>query len=133
MPITTTTDLVHELAARVPELQSLYDEHLELHEEVLPSVFFGELVTWLVDDFVAREEAAAGAAGGPWREVLDILEREYHGSLAVEELIDFSFLEDLPYPEERGYGIIERLGPTLREALAQVESRPESTPDQEVQ
>lgn len=115
--VSTREDLVAVLLEQVPNLRELYDEHMEFYEELLPSVFFGEVVPWVVDDFVAT---AGTAPSGHWKDVLDTLEREYHGSLEVEELIDFSFLEILPRPDERGHEIVEHLGPNLTAAWQEV-------------
>lgn len=123
--VASQSELIEALAERVPALKEIYDEHLEFYEELLPSVYFGELVPWIVGEYVASTKDPARPAS--WREVLAILEREYHSGLEVENLIDTSFLETLPYPEEEGYGLVEELGPTLSHALlTDVPSRPET-------
>lgn len=122
--VASKSDLIEELARRVPELKQLYEEHLEFYEELLPSVYFGELVPWVVTDYVASVNDAGHT--GSWREVLAVLEREHDSGTEIEELIDFSFLEDLPYPGDDGYGLIAELGPALSQALTEVSSRPES-------
>lgn len=125
--VATQSELITMLAERVPALKEMYDEHLEFYEELLPSVYFGELVPWVVGDYLASTKDTAHT--GSWREVLSILEREYHSGLEVEQLIDTSFLETLPYPGEEGYGLVEALGPNLRQALlTDVSGRPEAAP-----
>lgn len=122
--VASRDELVELLAKRLPALREIYEEHLEFNEELLPSVYFGELVPWVVNDYIASTKDCAHP--GSWREVLAVLEREYHSGLEVEGLIDTSFLETLPYPWEDGYGLVEQLGPTLSQALTEVSSRPES-------
>lgn len=102
--------LVERLVARVPELRPSYDEHVADYDFVLPHVFFGDVTRWTVADYEADETRAEGG----WRDVLAFLEDEYEGSsYDAQAVIEQSFVENLPYDGEPGYGIEQHLGPKL--------------------
>lgn len=121
---TTQEDVIEELVTHVPAMRGLYEIHIAEYEELLPNVLLSDTVRWLIEDYQTTGELQS--PGGQWLDVLNILERKYTESLDAEELIAFSFLEMLPYPDEPGYTIVERLGPVLRTELNGLESRPES-------
>ncbi|WP_420823570.1 DUF7674 family protein [Streptosporangium subroseum] len=106
--------LVDELVLRVPELRELYAEHLQDNGEILPHVLFWDFTQSIVS-------AYQGELSPPldWRTAIEFIESAFG---VVDEyaqgVISASFLSSLPYPGEPGAGIIEQLGPVLREELA---------------
>lgn len=97
---------VLRLVDRVPALRPLLDEHIADYDIVLAHLFFGDVTRWVV--------ASYGAGGDQWRGVVDFLEQEYRDcDDDVQAVIEQSFVENLPYPHEPGYGIEGRLGPRL--------------------
>ncbi len=108
---TSTHTLVDRLVGTYPELQTLEREHLDAFGEMFPHVFFGALTAWLADAYLADPNAGPEAT---WRQILADLEREYEtGDTNVKELLYVSFLENLPYPGQKGAQIAEHLGPRL--------------------
>lgn len=109
---TSSVRLVERLVARVPELRPSYDEHVADYDVVLPHVYFGDVTRWVVADFEATRERP-DATGG-WRDVVEFLDEEYPVSDDdAQAVIEQSFVENLPYPGEPGYGIERHLGPEL--------------------
>jgi hypothetical protein len=105
---------VETLVADHPELEPLLAEHRDDNfGDVLPHVFFGELTQWVVDQHL--DNAADSSALDP---LLAHLEAGLlDGDDEVKELIAVSFVENLPYPDDDGADIIDRLGPTLTAEL----------------
>jgi hypothetical protein len=109
---TSSVRLVERLVARVPELRPSYDEHVADNDFVLPHVYFGDVTRWVVADFEVTGERP-DATGG-WRDVVAFLEEEYdHSDDDAQAVIEQSFIENLPYPGEPGYGIERHLGARL--------------------
>ncbi|MEU6879741.1 hypothetical protein [Streptomyces sp. NPDC046712] len=110
--MTTTTpsvQLVSDLVTRIPEFRGVFDAHVFNQGGVLPHVFFWDVVQDTVRSFLGEDPAAAD-----WRRTLDFLEEQIgRGVLAVDEVIVTSFLNDLPYPHEPGYAIVQELGPVM--------------------
>lgn len=104
--------LVERLVARVPGLRQSYDEHVADNDVLMPHVYFGDVTRWVVADFEATRDRP-DATGG-WRDVIEFLEEEYPASDDdAKAVIEQSFVENLPYPGEPGYGIERHLGPEL--------------------
>jgi hypothetical protein len=101
---------LEELVAAVPEFGELYEIHVENNGEPLPHVFFGLDVTpAVVDSYLGKDPEAPD-----WRATLEFLERQLgRGIPDVTEVIVTSFLDQLPYKQEPGYGVVEHLGPLL--------------------
>lgn len=105
--------LVERLVAHVPELRPSYDEHVADNGVVLGHVYFGDVTRFVVADYEAARERADSS--GPWRAVLTFLEEEYpHSDDDAKAVIEQSFIENLPYAGEPGYGVERHLGPNLR-------------------
>jgi hypothetical protein len=84
----TPNSLVKALAAEVPELHDLLEEHIHDYDEILPHVFFGDLTAWVI-----RQDPSSSAS---LDRVLAMLDEAFgSGSTAVEELVYVSFLEGL--------------------------------------
>lgn len=106
-------DFVAELVAEHDGLEPLLEEHKEDNGEVLPHVFFGDLTQWVVD-----QHLSADADPTELVPLLTHLERGMaDGTDEVKELIAVSFVENLPYPDEDGADIVDRLGPALTAEL----------------
>ncbi|MBO0826667.1 MAG: hypothetical protein J2P24_02685 [Streptosporangiales bacterium] len=102
--------LVDRLVARVPELRPAYDEHIADYDVSLPHLFFADVTRWTVADYEANGDRTSGG----WRDVVAFLEEEYeHSDDEAQAVIEQSFIENLPYPDEPGHGIEQHLGPQL--------------------
>ncbi|MFF6773620.1 hypothetical protein ACFY8W_08650 [Streptomyces sp. NPDC012637] len=101
--------LVSDLVARVPEFRPAFDAHVFRQGDVLPHVFFWDVVQGTVRAFLGEEGCAVD-----WRRTLDFLEEQCNrGEVGVDEVIVTSFLGDLPHPHEPGYAIVRQLGPVM--------------------
>ncbi|MFF7811921.1 hypothetical protein ACFZCF_08375 [Streptomyces sp. NPDC007945] len=110
--------LVRDLVAHVPSFQGAYDSHVFRQGDVLPHVFFWDVVQGTVRSYLAEGEAA------DWRRILDLLEERCgRGDAAVDEVIVTSFLGDLPSPHEPGHGIVLQLGPVLAARFGRMRPR----------
>ncbi|MEV4940717.1 hypothetical protein [Streptomyces zaomyceticus] len=109
--------LVENLVARVPGFVDAYECHVFNEPRVLPHLFFWDVV----QDTVASYLGEGGPEGPDWWQVLTFLEEETQrcapGGI---EVIVTSFLNDLPYPGEAGYGIEAHLGPALKNRYLQL-------------
>ena len=115
-----TVSFVDQLANTFPGLRSIYDEHVAANfGEVLPHVFFGDLMPYLVDLFVqSRRRETGGPAELQVRGILNALEEAYvAGPVEVQDLVAVSFLENLPRSGEVGSPIRDWLGPRLQAQL----------------
>lgn len=109
--------LVEDLVAQVPGFEDAYECHVFNEHGVLPHVFF-----WDVVQDTVRSYLAEGDPNGPdWRGVLAFLEEETRRRVpGAIEVIVTSFLYDLPYKGEPGYGIEAHLGPAMKESYLQL-------------
>lgn len=111
-----TVALVERITQRVPELGTACVAHHAEFDEILPHVFFGDVTRWVVGEYQANRERDR------WRDVLAFLEDEYAATTDADALavIEQSFVENLPYPDEPGHGIEQELGPRLRAVYAEL-------------
>ena len=95
----------------VPELMPAFGEHLTDNEGVvLPHVFRAEVERW-AEHAVSRQRPLV-------ERFLEKLEMGYHqGGEPVRNLIDVSFVENLPYPDEANAELRSLLPPDLRSLL----------------
>jgi hypothetical protein len=108
--------LVERLIGRFPELQEIYDIHVDNNGGLLPYVFFWDVLQEVVQCYLGRESDLRD-----WCSLLEFLEEEYgRGELPAQELIVTAFLDSLPYPGEPAHGIADRLGPRLAEKYRQL-------------
>ena len=84
--------LTMELLRNVPELGSIYDEHMRDYEELLPHVFFGDVTRYVVEQV---RSGATGSRSSVARIVHALEEGLVKGNEDVLELISVSFLENL--------------------------------------
>jgi hypothetical protein len=108
--------LVQVLVDRLEPLRPIVDQHVAENDgEMLPHVLFWDLTQAVVDAYL-RPEAPLD-----WREFVRVLEQEYPGGDAyLRGIVEVSFLENLPGPQEKGYGIVRSLPPGLRDAFDRV-------------
>ena len=102
--------LVKALVDRFPGLNPIYREHLNDNNQVLlPHVLFWNLTRAAVDSFLGQEPHL------DWLDLVTTLDDEYEGGDSyVRGIVEASFLENLPYPGERGYEIVKSLPNGLR-------------------
>jgi hypothetical protein len=110
-------NLVQNLVRLFPQFETPYREHLKDNRgELLPHVVFWNFTQMVIESF-----ADAGEDSLDWREVLRYLERSHAaGDAYLRGIIEVSFLENLPFPHEHGYGIVRELPPQLRTAFRKV-------------
>ena len=103
---------VEELLKDVPELSSVYSEHIEDNDILLPHVFLGDVTRFFVDE--VQRDAASDAVG----RILTLMENALaSGSAEVQELIGVSFVENLAEYGDVLKEIAARLGPKMKEEL----------------
>jgi hypothetical protein len=111
------TAFVAGLVDEVPALYARYREHVSAYGMLLPDLFLADVVHWLVRDY--RRTRWPWVRRRDWAKVLSLVEvayvREYDGR--VGQLIDVSFLENLPADGEPGHELVHELGPRLRRDL----------------
>jgi len=114
-----TESFVRTLGELFPSLKPLLEEHLaDNFGELLPHVFFGNFVTWILTMFASARLAPGSSSRRELAEVLQLLEETYSGGDdELQELLSVSFLESLPRLGEEGSGIREWLGPSLTKQL----------------
>lgn len=114
-----TESFVRTLVDQFPSLKPLLDEHLaDNFGELLPHVFFGDVVIWILSLFASARLDPDSSSGRELAEVLQLLEETYSGGDdELQELLSVSFLESLPRPGEDGSDMREWLGPSLTRQL----------------
>lgn len=126
--------LVEDLVAQVPGFEDAYECHVFNEHGVLAHLFFWEVVQDTVRSYLAQNAPHAPH----WRRVLAFLEEETRRRVpGAIEVIVTSFLYDLPYEGEPGYGIEKHLGPAMKERYVQLRpwyrgDAPDAVPNSEV-
>ncbi len=114
-----------ELMKEVPDFKSVFDEHKDYYEELLPHVLMGDFTRFLIDSY---RKGAGGEAGSEHhldvtRTSLEVMERAMSSSDPnLQELVSVSFLENLDQSDAAYEGIKALLGPNLIRQLAEYES-----------
>jgi hypothetical protein len=111
-----TVAFVERLVARFPALAEDYECHVANCGGTLAYVFTSmELMDAVVGAYLGDEEYR----DLDWAGVLDYLDEEYAtaGPEARSVLVT-SFVLDLPFRHEPGYGLVGHLGPQLAQAFA---------------
>lgn len=95
------------LMGSAPEIIAIRDAHVGYYDEVIPHVLMGEIAQWVQRMWVEGQTDVV-------RRVIDSLESGYE-SLSDRErnVVDVSFVENLPLPSEPGAGLAALLGPLL--------------------
>ncbi|MFF8262670.1 hypothetical protein [Streptomyces virginiae] len=109
--------LVEDLVAQVPGFEDAYECHVFNENGVLAHVFF-----WDVVQDTVRSYLGEGDPDGPdWCVVLAFLEEETRRRVpGAIEVIVTSFLYDLPYEGEPGFGVERHLGPAMKAKYLQL-------------
>jgi hypothetical protein len=109
--MTASEAVVKLLIVAAPSLQQLLDEHEASNGELLPSVFLGEVATWVTRSLADHNDADA-------RTTLDALEcLLVAGDSEVKNLVATGFLEGLPLDSINDGRFRALLGPALRHDL----------------
>ena len=112
-------EFLERLVGAFPQLAEDYEIHVENEGDALAHVF-------LSIDVVPAAVAAYNGEDGDyhdldWQGLLQYLDEVYPTSDPyVQEAVVTSFLMDLPWPTEPGYGITDHLGPVLKEKFREV-------------
>jgi hypothetical protein len=108
--VTPARTLIPDLAAANPAMAGVLDSHIADWDELLPTTYFADLVRacvrWLGSGEAPHRESVASVLGD--------LDTAYGNDVEVDELISTGFVENLPYPDEEGAGMLAMLGPKLR-------------------
>jgi len=112
-----TISFAKQIASCSPSLELLLKEHVKDNDEVLPHVFFGDIVRHVVSLILtARKDGPSSSS--ELTNILDSLEKAYSlGNGEIQELVSVSFLENLPRPGEEGAEIRGIVGPHLKKQL----------------
>jgi hypothetical protein len=107
-------DFVAELLVHVPELRSVYDEHINDNDELLPHMFLGDVTRYVVRQV---EDNAIDTSQSVSR-ILCLFENEIvNANEDIQELISVSFLENLCGHEDIVTRLGSLMGPNLRKEL----------------
>ncbi|MFI1094143.1 hypothetical protein [Streptomyces sp. NPDC020917] len=104
--------LVRDLVAASPGFEDLFESHVFNQGGVLSHLFFWDVVQETVASFLGGDET-------DWRVTLRFLEEQLRlGVPDVTEVVVTSFLSNLPWPDQPGYGLVEHLGPAMSTRFA---------------
>lgn len=108
---------VTRLVDEVPALRPRYQDHVSDYGTLLPDLFLADVVHWLVRDH--RRTRRPWSRRRDWARLLRVVENEYVRQYdgKVGQLIEVSFLENLPADGEPGHDLVHELGPQLRRDL----------------
>ncbi len=105
------------LLENVPELKSVYDEHIDDYDELLEHVFMGD-VTRFAESLYRRDPNSECLT-----KLFNFIDKAYlTEDKKLQELISVSFLENLSQNEESYLGIKQLLSDALRCELSLYES-----------
>jgi len=105
------------LLENVPELKSVYDEHIDDYDELLEHVFMGD-VTRFVEKLYKSDPNSECLI-----RILNFIDKAFLAEdKKLQELISVSFLENLSQDEESYLGIKQLLSDALRRELSLYES-----------
>jgi hypothetical protein len=108
-PFANAEAFSRHLAGQIPPLRCVLDEHLvDNFGKVLPHLFMGDVTRWYMDN------GSAGEGSEVLSQLLELLDRGLTtGSPDVRELIQVSFVENLPTAQPTG-SALARLTPALK-------------------
>jgi hypothetical protein len=110
----STITCVGKLLEQVPELRSVYDEHIHDNDELLPHMFFGDVTRYVVQQVHSGEMGPSTPVG----RIFDSLERFMaFGDDQVKELVSVSFIENLAAYDDVLTVLRGLLGPNLEKEL----------------
>lgn len=109
--MTTIPELIAALLRAEPALKAVLREHLADNGELLSHLYIADVTRWLV-------------ANGPGAPVLAVLETALvDGDAEVRDIILASFIENIEQDEPSYQPLRSALGPSLRKAVNEQESR----------
>ncbi|MFF1719862.1 hypothetical protein [Streptomyces sviceus] len=99
--------LVRDLVAAAPGFEDLFDAHVFNEDGVLSHVFFWDVVQETVASFLGGNKT-------DWQVTLRFLEEQLRLDVPeVTTVVVTSFLFNLPWPDQPGYGLVDHLGPAM--------------------
>lgn len=116
----TSHAFVRGLLVQAPELQPLFNEHIEDNDELLPHVFMGDVTRFVValSANSSSDDISSLASRQTLIKILDFLEEGMQaGDDNVRELISASFLENLDQSDENYQSLKSHFGRSLLEQL----------------
>ena len=120
----TTHTFVGDLLGQVPELQPIFNEHIEDNDELLPHVFMGDVTRFVLSLNASSSSKGMSpvASSQTLLKILDFLEEGMRtGDDNVRELISASFLENLDQFDENYSSLKSHFGRSLLEQLEKYE------------
>jgi hypothetical protein len=107
---------VGALFFRCHVLMPLLQEHLDdFDDTLLPHILMGDVTRWVIRRFHQDPNDPT------LRQILSFIETAFeHANHDDQELIVVSFLENLPYANQKDAGIRTILGPALQNELRQI-------------
>ncbi len=114
-------ELAIGLARESQTVAALLREHWEDNEEMLPTIFLGDLARWYVEAWKQRGEEPRA-----YKEAATVTDRLgsrfKNGDPPLQNTIAVGFVEVLPYPGEDGRGSVEDLPEPLRVERVRMEN-----------
>ncbi len=112
VPITVV--FVYLLLERVPELRTVYEEHIRDNDELLPHVWLGDVSRYIVQQVRSGETGPATSV----ERILSALDQWLaFGDEHVKELVSVSFVENLVEHDDVLESLKGLLGPNLENEL----------------
>lgn len=119
--LTVGRSLAAQLADASSRVAELLREHIEDNDEVLPTIFLGDVAKWFVEACAAR--AGQQVDIDEARRVVSILERDFVGaSETVTNMIAVGFVEMLPVPNAAGSECVNELPRPLQDEYIRMQN-----------
>jgi hypothetical protein len=104
------TDFFGQLIQNIPEINDTYTEHILDYGELLPHVLMGDVTRWIIRNYKQRAAQDSHA----FARAINFLSDQYAtGDPETRNLLEVSFVENLPAPGCAGSDISDHLGATL--------------------
>ncbi len=114
---TAITSFVESLTKSVPDLKSVYDEHISDYDELLGHVFMGD-VTRFIEQLYNENPSSTSLT-----ELFKLFDKAFSlNDEYLKEVISVSFLENLSRDESSFEGIKNMLSDQLKEELSKYEA-----------
>ncbi len=113
----SSIDFCEAMVAQFPDLAPVLAEHREdMGGETLPHLFMGDVVRWYMKRYLTGDRQRA-------KELADWLDAVYPtADPHIQNVVDVSFLEDLPWPPDPDSVATELLGPNLSRTLEEMQN-----------
>lgn len=107
----------------IPETTPILSAHIAEHGEVLPHILFSELTQWAIHLFLRWQEESDNTAYAIFAKIIAFMQQCLDSEdERVQELVLFSFLENLWQSGEAYTELQKHLTPDLRRWLSQIET-----------